>query len=168
MKWLWSSLIIIIVIIFSKLLNNADYTNQKNSSESLIIQPYWYKYVAFFGFTVFNLASLIFIINQNEWLSALMTTSISLLYIPIYLFAKNWKIEFDEHSFSFTNMWKIKKYYEYADVTFIDTGRALRIYHKNKKIVAISALIVNVDKLEKQYNLFKKRNKNLNKKEALK
>ena len=168
MKWLWSSLIIIIVIIFSKLLNNADYTNQKNSSESLIIQPYWYKYVAFFGFTIFNLASLIFIINQNEWLSALMTTSISLLYIPIYLFAKNWKIEFDEHSFSFTNMWKIKKYYEYADVTFIDTGRALRIYHKNKKIVAISALIVNVDKLEKQYNLFKKRNKNLNKKEALK
>ena len=168
MKWLWSSLIIIIVIIFSKLLNNADYTNQKNSSESLITQPYWYKYVAFFGFAIFNLASLIFIINQNEWLSALITTSISLLYIPIYLFAKNWKVEFDEHSFYFTNMWKIKKYYEYADVTFIDTGRALRIYHKNKKIVAISALIANVDKLEKQYNLFKKRNKNINKKEALK
>ena len=132
-RWICTGLIFALVIVFCIFTNKMNYNEQKNDC-------------------------VVFILNQNEWLSALMTTSVSLLYIPIYLFAKNWKIEFDEHSFSFTNMWKIKKYYEYADVTFIDTGRALRIYQNNKKIVAISALIENVDKLEKQYNLFKKRN----------
>jgi len=158
-RWICTGLIFVLVIVFCMFTNKMNYNEQKNDCDFLIVQPYWYKHVGMLGFFSFNLISVVFILNQNEWLSALMTTSISLLYIPIYLFAKNWKIEFDEHSFSFTNMWKIKKYYEYADVTFIDTGRALRIYHKNKKIVAISALIVNVDKLEKQYNLFKKRKK---------
>ena len=78
-------------------------------------------------------------------------------YVLIILFVKNWKIEFDETGFSFTNIWARKKDYSYDEVKLVNTGRAVRVFCKSKKIVAISPWHPNTNEFEKQYNNYVRR-----------
>lgn len=158
MQWLWISLMIIYMISFSMIIKKADYGNQKAINDFTIKQPYWYMHVGVLGIVGFNLIGLIFLLHQREIVSWIIMILISIPYVFIILYARNWKIEFNELGFSFTNIWNVKKDYLYNQVKVVNTGRGLRIYQGKRKIFAVSSLIVNVDKFENLYNRnFKKR-----------
>ena len=145
--------------IFSFFLKKTNYSNQKKYTEGVIKQPFWYFYVGVFGIIGFNLIGLIFLLHQKEIISWIVMLSISLPYIIIIVYSRNWKIEFDDVSFSFTNIWKIKKKYLYNQVEIINNGRALKVYFEKKKVLSVSTLVFNVDLFEKSYNKFIKKNK---------
>lgn len=160
MDWFWIALLIIFMFIFSSFINKFNYSNQE-CIDFKIKQPYWYLYVGILGVVGFNLIGMIFLFYQKEIISFLIMILISLPYILIVIYTKNWEIEFNENGFEYYNIWRNKKSYVYNDVDFINTGRTLKIYYKNKKVVAISFLLTNVDKFEKIYNKYLKKVKNI-------
>ena len=158
MNWLWISLLILFMFSFSIFLKKANYNNQRKIDNCVIKHPYWYVYIGFFGVIGFNLIGLIFLIEQKEIYSWFCMLLLSVPYIFVVLFAKNWKVEFDDISFTFTNTFKVKSKYFYNQIKVINTGKAVRVFYEKRKIFTISTLIINVDEFEKKFNNYIKKN----------
>ena len=156
MKWVWILLLIAFMVSFSIFLKKANYQNQTKINNYTIKQPHWYLYIGIFGLIGFNLIGIIFLVYQKEIFSWLSMILISIPYIFVILFERNWKIEFDDTCFTFTNIWKVKKKYLYNQIEIVNTGRAIRCYYNKRKIFALSTLIINVDEFEKNYKKRKK------------
>lgn len=150
MKWIWIALGIACMTFVGKVISKSNYQNQ-GKSDSIIKQPYWYFNVGIAGLVCFNFIGLVFLIHQQEVISWLIMVGISLLYIPIMIFERNWRVEFSETSFTFTNMFGKKKEYLYSQVTLNDTGRAIRVCFNKTKVFSASFLLINVTEFEKAY-----------------
>lgn len=156
MKWFWILLMIAFMVLFSFLLKKANYRNQKKTNDYTIKQPYWYLYVGIFGLVAFNLIGFIFLIEQKEIDSWICMLLISIPYIFIIMYERNWKVEFDDDYFIFTNIWRVKKKYLYEQIEILSTGRSIKIYYKKRKIISISTLIINSNELERKIYKYKK------------
>lgn len=149
-------LLLVCLIVFLLLLKKEEPIIEK---KNYIKQPHYYLYVGVMGLIGFNLGSLIALFDGFEYIPAIICFVISLLYIFAILFERNWRVDFDEKGFNFTNMWKVKKYYLYEEIEYRDTGRVIKIYVNNKRIVAFGWFQVNVDEFDKQYNRYLKNKK---------
>lgn len=72
-------------------------------------------------------------------------------YIVLIVFSINWKVEFDDSGFVFTNLFKRTKQFLYSDVAVTDIGRGLRVYNGKKKVFAASFLLANVEDFHSKY-----------------
>ena len=159
MRWVWCLVILIFILFFYNFLRKADYTNQKKVDSGIIKQPHWYATGMIYVVIGFNILGICILTYQKEFFLGALFAIVSIFPLLLYLFFKNWKVEYYEDKFYFTNMWKRKKEYSYNEVRFVDTGRALKVYKKRKMIVGLSYLMVNAFDFESSYNEWKKKNR---------
>ena len=133
--------------IFSKKIN---YQNQKIEN-GVIKQPPFYSYVGILGVLAFVTIAMIFFFAQNDIVAGIVMLAITLPYIILIVWSRNWKITFDNNGFYFTNIIKKQRHFLYKDVKIENTTRGLRIYIGKKKILAVSFLVANVDTLYSTY-----------------
>lgn len=84
-------------------------------------------------------------------LAGIVMLAITLPYIILIVWSRNWKTTFDNNGFYFTNIIKKQRHFLYKDVKIENTTRGLRIYIGKKKILAVSFLVANVDTLYSTY-----------------
>ena len=151
MEWIWIALGIICMTLTGKVLAQSKNKKQKMISDNVIKQPYWYYNVGIIGLISFNFIGLVFLIHQREVISWLIMVGISLPYIFIMAFERNWKVEFSGTDFVFTNMFGKKRMYLYSEITLKNTGRAIKVFYNRKQVFAVSLLLINATKFENAY-----------------
>ena len=159
MRWFWTGLLLLYVICLSVFLKKASYNNQKNIPENVIKMPHWYSYVGVWGMIGFLIIGLCFLLYQKEVTSAFAMFALCIPYALSIIFVRNWKIEIKEDGFLKTNVWGRTRQFPFQKVLLTNTGRAIRIYDAatKKKIVAVSLLFANAEKLETCYQKYHKK-----------
>ena len=155
---IWIIIFIGMVFLVGFLLKDAGYSDLK-SKNNIIKQPFWYFKVGLSGIIVFGIIGLYFILEKKEIISAIIMFSFTLLYVPIILFERNWKIVFNNDTFEFQNLFGVTKEYFYDEIDLKDTGRSLIVYKNKKRIVGMSYLLDNVEFFKTKIETFKRGNR---------
>ncbi len=150
MRLLGVILAIVFITLSSILGKKFNYQNQKIEN-GVIKQPPFYLYVGILGVVSFTIIAMIFLFAQSDIIAGIVMLMITLPYIVLIVWSKNWKITFDDKGFCFTNIIKKQRTFLYKDVRMENTTRGLRIYVGKKKILAVSFLVANVDALYSNY-----------------
>lgn len=142
MRWLG---IVLAVVFFATLsVLNKRMQTESHVVDGVIKQPRHYLYVGILGVVCFIIIAVVFLV-QNDVAAGVFMLVVTVPYIVLVVFAINWKVEFDDSGFAFTNLFKRTTQFLYSDVTVTDTGRGLRVYNGKKKVFAASFLLANVE-----------------------
>jgi hypothetical protein len=128
----------------------------KSIKENVIKQPRMY-YISmisviafcFIGLGLFPLFPNTDGMNYLQTFALLSIVLLPLLVLAIFLllFSVNWEIEIKEKEFIYTNMFKKKKIYNYANIEIKIFKSCIRIYNGKKHIVGVSFLQKNYQAL---------------------
>ncbi len=133
--------------------------NNKNKKDiikktNVIRQPILYLYAGIAGITLFTLLSLYFLFIQKELPSFIIMIVLDIPYIFIMLFQFFWKIEVNNDSFNYRNMFGKIKEFKFEDIQVKEIGKGTRIYINGKHIVGISYLQDNWNCLKDAFELY--------------
>lgn len=151
MRWLG---IVLAVVFFATLsVLNKKMQTESHVVDGVIKQPRHYLYVGILGVVCFIIIAVVFFV-QSDVAAGVFMLVVTAPYVVLIIFSINWKVEFDESGFAFTNLFKRTKKFLYSDVTVTDTGRGLRVYNGKKKVFAASFLLANVEDFHSKYKAY--------------
>lgn len=155
MRWLGIALLVIFFFVSVVLKNKSGYENQ-NKEDGVVKQPQYYLSVGILGVVCFVVIAVIFFV-QKDIAAGIFMAVVAIPYIILIFYARNWKIIFNESEFVFVNLFNTKRRFSYSEVKIVNTGRGLRVYDGEKKVLAVSFLVGNVDEFYRQYSKFCKK-----------
>lgn len=168
------SVVLVIILFFSRYWLNKREITKTEGINSVIRQPKAYLYVGIGGIIIFVALGLFFLLAPESMIANyedgvrlpvfFMFIGICCPYSLIILLQINWKIEIGEHEFTFKNMFGKKRIYQFEEVEVKLLSRCTRFYKDGKHIVGISYLQPNWDALEKAIQRHKRELKKNNKK----